>query len=118
MRQEIIYEEMLRNILEEAKRKGQFGLFIWANEDICDYLAKEIVPGKETYDFAVYELKMQRETRRILDASGDTIFLSVPVEKLMSNDEFFKSVLKKCDEELLLGPVTLIPLNQSSDYCY
>jgi len=42
--------------------------------------------------------------------------ITVSMQKLCSSDEFFSYVLGMCEEGHYEGPITLVPLNEVSDF--
>ena len=43
--------------------------------------------------------------------------IAVSMQKLSSSNEFFSYVLSMCEEGHYEGPITLVPLNEVSDFC-
>ena len=109
-------KEKLRNALNEAKEKGQIGLLLWHNWSDWDRLGFELKPGNHHYDFALSQIEKNEEATIKVTWNGlwlPGIFV-IPVQKLLSSDEFFTHVLNTCKKGKYRGPITLIPLNEVS----
>ena len=111
-------ENVLRNALKEAQEKGQMGLLIWANWIVWDESGFEMKPGNKSYDFAFSQISKGEEATISTQWNGLSMpgFIAVSVKKLSSSEEFFKYVLDKCEEGQYIGPITLIPLNEVSEF--
>ena len=110
-------EGRLREILREAHEKGQEGLFIWHNEETWDTFNETTFSGDKSYDYAIKKLKRQKETTHSMEIFGIVVplFISIPVKKMINDNNFFNSVLDVCKENGSVGPVTLIPSNELSE---
>lgn len=111
-------EKLLRNVLKEAQVKKQLGLLIWANWECWDDLAFDMKPGNENYDFALSQISKGEEATISFELGFFSMpgVIAVPVQKLISSDEFFSQVLDSCKENHFNGPITFIPLNKVSDF--
>ena len=112
-------EEKLRNTLKEAQDKGQVGLLIWSCWRLWDELGFRIGPGQEHFDFALSQTQKGEEGTIPFDFCGFNMagIIAVPVQKLLSSNEFFLHVLNECQLHHFEGPITLIPLNELSESC-
>lgn len=108
---------ILRNCLREAKRKGQIGLLIWPDWTLWDEYAFELKTGNAHYDTALEQIEKGQEMTITFEWNKLSMpgILAIPVQKLLSSDEFFKQVLNVCEKNRYKGPVTLLPLNEVSD---
>jgi len=112
-------EQLLRNAVKEAQEKNQLGLLIWANWTVWDDLAFDMKPGSEHYDFALSQISNGEEVTISTEWNGLSMpgIIAVSMQKLSSSDEFFLHVLGMCEEGHYEGPITLVPLNEVSDFC-
>ena len=112
-------EELLRQALKEAQKKGQIGLLIWSNWSIWDDVAYQLKEGNENYDFALAQVEKEEEATMIYEWAGFKMagYLAVSVKKLGNSEEFFKEIFGICEKEHYTGPITLIPLNELADCC-
>lgn len=112
-------EQLLHDVLIEAQKKGEIGLFIWKSWKAWDEFAFEMREGGPKYDFAISKVINQEEA--ILSIQLDGIdehgILAVPTPKMIKSDDFFKHVFEICDKENYKGPITFIPSNEISQYC-
>ena len=111
-------QSILRNWLKEAQRKGQTGLFLWPNWTLWDYYAFELQPGNEYYDTALVQIAKDQEVTITFEWNTLSMpgIIAVSVQKLLSSEEFFKQVLSVCEKNHYTGPITLLPINEVSDY--
>jgi len=111
-------EKLLKDVLKEAQEKQQIGLLIWPMWRIWDDIAYEIKPGDKDYDFALSQVKKGEEATIVVQ-NGFLIshIIAIPVKKLLESEEFFKHVLKVCEQYQIEGPITLLPLNELADCC-
>jgi hypothetical protein len=109
-------KENLREILSDAREKGQVGLFIWVDWWTWHDLRLETSPGNENYDSSIEALSRQEWYKATRTVFKYAVFLSVPIEKMVSDEKFFGEVLTVCEK--FIGPVTLVPLNELSRLCY
>ena len=109
-------EKFLLDSLKEAQEKDQLGLLIWANWTVWDELGFEVKAGNESYNFAFSQISKGEEVTVSVKCYGLTMpgFIAVPVQKLLSSDEFFKHVLNSCEKGHYEGPITFVPLNEIS----
>ena len=109
-------EKRLRDTLTEAQEKDQLGLLIWANWTVWDDSGFEVKPGNESYDFALAQISKGEGATVSVEWNGLSMtgFIAVPVQKLLSSDEYFKHVLNSCEKGHYEGPITLVPLNEIS----
>ena len=112
-------EKLLRDSLNEAQKKGQDGLIIWANWRQWDDHALDLKPGNENYDFVLSQILKGEEATIKAEWNGLSMscIIAVSVQKLLSSNDFFTQVLKACEEGHYEGPVTLIPANQIAESC-
>ena len=112
-------EELLRDSLNEAQEKAQYGLLIWANWNQWDDHALDLKPGNENYDFALSQIAKDEEATINAEWNGFSMpcIIAVSVQKLLSSKDFFTQVLRVCEEGHYEGPVTLIPANQIVKSC-
>ena len=111
-------EYQLRNALKEAKQKGQIGLFIWANWSVWNEMSDKMTPGNADYDNIFKEVSHGRETSISTNWNGLRMpgFITVPVRKLNTSNEYFRSVLCFCKKFHYTGPISFIPLNKLSNF--
>lgn len=112
-------KNILRSCIEEAQRRGQTGLLIWPSWNLWDNYAFELQQGNEYYDLALAQIAEGQETTITFDWNRLSIpgILAIPVEKLISSEKFFNDVLSICEKNHYKGPITLLPINEVSDYC-
>ena len=110
-------EKLLRDSLKEAQEKGQIGLLIWANWTQWDDYAADIRQGNENYEFALSQVKKEKEATITFEWHGLRLLgiLAVSVSKMVSSEEFFKKVLELCEKNYQQGPITFIPSNELSE---
>lgn len=111
-------ESLLRQALNEAKKKGQLGLLIWSNWSAWDEIADKLEEGNEDYDFILSQIEKQEEATITTEWAGLKMpgCLAVPVKKLHNSEKYFEEVLEACRKNHYVGPVTLLPLNEVADY--
>ena len=109
-------EKLLWDSLKEAQEKDQLGLLIWANWTVWDELGFEVKARKANYDFVFSQISKGEEVTVSAKCYGFTMpgFIAVPVQKLLSSDEYFKHVLNSCEKGHYEGPITLVPLHEIS----
>lgn len=112
-------EKLLRDVLKDAQEKDQIGLLIWANWSVWDDSGFEMRPGNESYDFAFSQISKGEEATIKADWNGLSMpgFFAVSVQKLNSSEDFFKYLLDACEKDHYEGPITLVPLNEVSEFC-
>ena len=112
-------EKILRDVLKEAQKQKQLGLFIWGNHTLWDGLAFEMKPENETFAFAIYQICQGKESFIWSDWNGTPIpgAIAVPLHKLISSEKFFAHILHMCEEGQYEGPITLVPANKLSKFC-
>lgn len=108
-------KEQLRSVLNEAKDKGQTGLFIWANWTIWDDIAFEMKPGNENYDFAMTRISQNLPAVISCGNNGFKLVacIAISVGRLSRDDVFFNRVLEVCNKHNYQGPFTLLPSNKT-----
>lgn len=111
-------ENILRNVLKEAKQKGQIGLFIWANWTVWDNMLSEVKPGNGSYDFAFSKISKGEAATVPTDWNGLSMpgFIAVSVQELNASDDYFKKILNLCIKYHYHGPISLVPLNKISSF--
>lgn len=109
-------KNLLRSALKEAQEKEQIGLLIWPNWRLYEDFSSHIIPGEESYDFALSQVNKCEEATIGFEWNGLKIpgIIAVSVEKMASSDEFFNTVLDNCKTNHLTGPIVLIPSNEIS----
>ncbi|MDE5830148.1 MAG: hypothetical protein K2H53_00070 [Clostridia bacterium] len=112
-------EQLLRNSLNEAQKKAQDGLLIWANWNQWDDHASDLKLGNENYDFALSQIAKGEEATIKAEWNGLYMpsIIAVSVQKLLSSNDFFNHVLKVCKDGHYEGPITLVPANQLVESC-
>lgn len=112
-----VTEELLRQVVEEAKEKGQIGLLIWNCWPIWDDVAYQLRPGNKYYDFALEQVSQGKDSS--ISHTWNGIRLPgtwvVPVEKLDTSKEYFEYISKACKQNHYEGPITLLPLNEIAE---
>ena len=111
-------EQLLRNAVKEAQEKKQIGLIIWANHTVWNNLAFEMKQGNEHYDFALSQISNGKEAAILTEFNGFVMpgIIAISTQKLSSSNEFFSYVLGICKKGPYEGPITLVPLNEVSDF--
>ena len=114
----MMIKNKLRCCLEEAERKKQTGLLIWPNWTLWDDFGFELQEGNEYYDFALAKIAEEQEATITFEWNRLSIpgIFAVPVQKLLSSEKYFKQVLSICERNRYKGPITLLPINEVSDY--
>lgn len=109
-------EKLLRDIVNDAKKKQQLGLFLWTNWKAWDEFGYKINPGNESYDFAFSQISKREEATISVDVNGFSMlgFIAVSVQKLNSSDEFFEAFLSTYEKCHYDGPIVLVPSNKLS----
>ncbi len=110
-------KERLRGALEEAIKKDQRGLLIWANRTVWEAFGYQMELGNEFYDFAISQITKGKVGTIDVEYYGLPMpgFIAVPVQKLNSSNKFFKRILDVCKKDRYVGPITLVPLNEVSE---
>ena len=106
--------EKLRFSVEEAERKNQIGLIIWANWNEWNARSPSFKLGRSSFDFITSKLKKEREA--IITSHSNYVILAVPTSKLLYLD-FFDEVLEMCIKHNLVGPISFFPSNELSECC-
>lgn len=103
----IITEEVLREELEKAKDDGRRAVLIYHNEAIWGTHHEEMVPGAHNYNFFLNQVKNGEDGVMEFDTKegGKAIILAVLVDKMLSDDEYFKEVLDTCLIHGVEGPI-------------
>ena len=111
-------ELLLRDVLKEAKKKGQSGLLIWPSLGTWDDLGNELKPGVEDYDTALAMIEKGEEAIIKVKFLGLEMpgIIAVSVEKLSSSKELFDKIALICKQKYYDGPITLIPSNELSEH--
>lgn len=112
-------EQLLRDILKEAKEKSQIGLLIWPNWTQWDEHHFKMKQGNKNYDFALSQVS-KGEASFLAFESNDFFMpgiVAVSVEKMLSSPVFFNHVLNLCEKSDYEGPITLVPMNEVSEFC-
>ena len=112
-------EKLLWDSLNEAQKKAQYGLLIWANWHLWDDLASDLQPGNENYDITLSQIVKGEEVTIKAEWNGLSMpgIIAVSVQKLLSSSDFFNQVLKVCEESHYECPITLVPANQLAESC-
>ena len=107
-------EEKLRKALEEAKEKGQIGLLIWQDQEIWDLFSPSINPNSQYFYFALEQIKVGKEGLLNIEWKGYSVsyILTIPVQKLLTSESFFKYIVDVCKRAEYKGPITLLPSNE------
>lgn len=112
-------EELLRQALKEAEKKGQLGLLIWSNWSIWEEMAYELDEEDERYNLVLAQVKEGREAVLPFEYAGFQLSacLAVSVKKLSNLEGNFEVILEICRQNHFMGPFTLLPLNELADCC-
>ena len=110
-------ENLLRAALKEAQEKEQIGLLIWPNWRLYEDFSSDIIPGEESYDFALSQVNKGEEATIEFEWNGLKVpgIIAVSVEKMISSELFFYKVLDICEKNTQQGPITFIPSNELTE---
>jgi len=110
-------EEKLRNALKEATEKGKIGLLIWSCWRTWDTFATDMLSGCKHYDVVLSQVEAGDEAKIYIDFNGFTMLgmFAVPIQKLLSSDEFFTHILNICEKEHYEGPISFLPITEADD---
>ena len=111
-------ELLLRDVLKEAQRKEQQGLFIWTSWPFWDNCRNDMKLGNDSYEFALSQIFLGKEATVFYDFAGFYIpmFFAISVQKLVSSDHLLKHILHMHEAHHYDGPITLVPSNEVSEY--
>ena len=112
-------EKLLRNSLNEAQKKAQDGLLIWANWNQWEDHASDLRPENENYNFVLSKIKKGEEATINAEWNGLTMpcIIAISVSKMLSSNDSFNKVLNVCEKGHYEGPITLVPANQLAESC-
>ena len=112
-------EELLRQALKEAEKKGQQGLLIWSNWSIWEEIEHELDEGDERYNLILSQVEKGKEVILPIEYAGFQLSacIAVSVKKLSNVEGNFETILAICRQNSFCGPFTLLPLNELADCC-
>jgi hypothetical protein len=111
-------EVILRKAVNYAHQNGEKGMFIWACYRAWDEYPVDLKPGEIDYEDAIQGFEKQEYSlfQWIMDGWNWTAFISVPTEKIASDNNFFNEILTLCNQKRVNGPFTFIPSGKNIDF--
>lgn len=108
--------ERLKQILLEAKKENQIGVFVYVSETAWKDLSAELKEGDRHYDIVMYKLTDKQEGSLIQARNycGEIVpaIICLHVNSTLNSASLFNEKLDFCDKHLFEGPFVYLPSNK------
>lgn len=109
-------KERLQEVILEAKKENQIGVFVYANMTAFSDLSPLLKEGDIHYDKVMYKLKNKKEGSLIQATTCcDEIvpaIICLHVDSTLKSSSLFGEKLEFCNKNLFEGPFVFLPSNK------